>query len=949
MSKEIALQRIELAEALDLKVLDLSGLELTEIPSQISRLENLERLCLSNNQLTAIGILRNLKMLKELDLEKNELTKIPEFLFALNCPLSWEKKQKKDDPFLVLIFLKLESLAVALAQSRAQELDIDLRQARVLVRALALVRDLALDIDADLERCLGLARDLAENLARSLAIWRSLGRGSARDRARDRDRARARDRARNRAISLSVSLDRDRALSRDLSLAIARARDLVLIRDQNKDRIEAQSPVLDRELELDFDLGYLKISELEAAIPMISVSGNLISPPPPEILDRGPHAIQAFFSDFVNKRLLNEVKIIVIGEGASGKTSLIKKLLGTKFDAKERQTHGIRISKDRFKYQGNDLKVHFWDFGGQEIMHATHQFFLTKRCLYLLVLDSRKDEKAEYWLNYIQNFGGNSPAIIVLNKHDENPSFDVNRGFLSEKYKDNIKGYHKVSCADEFGIEALRNDLLETLWKLDLRSTAYPEGWFKVKESLESMKEDYLNYSAYTKICTDNFVSNPESQKVLLTMLNDLGVVLNYEQLKWHDTNVLNPMWLTNAVYRIINSPIVAKNEGRFSIEELDAIINDHRYQKENPKHWKNIINFWKPEQKLSKFPEDKFLFIVAMMKEFELIYKFDEGKYIIPALLPDEQNTKAFAESQPVLKFLIEYLDFLPASILPRLIVKLHKYIYNNQVWKTGMVVEERLILHCTANIVLDKAQKKILIEVAGERRRDFLTVIRETIKEINSSYKGVEIVEWIPLPDLLGDETVLVDYNELLGFEAEKVKEYFSGKLRRKYPVGDLLNGIENPKSREKSNPIRIFVSFSEADNNYQEQFVKHAMPLIRLNKASIWSEFSIDAGSDREKELRENFENSDIIVCLLSSDLIASDLYESEVKKALEAHAKKEKVVVPVQIRKSSLGGLPIARLKSLPESPLKGINDDEAWTEVVEGLELVINDIKKRRSE
>jgi internalin A len=52
-------------------------------------------------------------------------------------------------------------------------------------------------------------------------------------------------------------------------------------------------------------------------------------------------------------------------------------------------------------------------------MHSTHQFFLTERSLYLLVLNGRQgheDEDADYWLELIQSFGGNSPVIVVLNK-----------------------------------------------------------------------------------------------------------------------------------------------------------------------------------------------------------------------------------------------------------------------------------------------------------------------------------------------------------------------------------------------------------------------------------------------------------------------------------------------------------------------------------------------------
>ena len=53
--------------------------------------------------------------------------------------------------------------------------------------------------------------------------------------------------------------------------------------------------------------------------------------------------------------------------------------------------------------------LNIWDFGGQEIMHATHQFFLTQRSLYLLVINGREggeDADAEYWLKLIESFGG---------------------------------------------------------------------------------------------------------------------------------------------------------------------------------------------------------------------------------------------------------------------------------------------------------------------------------------------------------------------------------------------------------------------------------------------------------------------------------------------------------------------------------------------------------------
>ena len=52
-------------------------------------------------------------------------------------------------------------------------------------------------------------------------------------------------------------------------------------------------------------------------------------------------------------------------------------------------------------------------------MHATHQFFLTKRSAYVLVLGSRAGEiegRLEYWLKMTHSYGGTSPVIVVLNK-----------------------------------------------------------------------------------------------------------------------------------------------------------------------------------------------------------------------------------------------------------------------------------------------------------------------------------------------------------------------------------------------------------------------------------------------------------------------------------------------------------------------------------------------------
>ena len=127
----------------------------------------------------------------------------------------------------------------------------------------------------------------------------------------------------------------------------------------------------------------------------LNLENNSIVNPPLEVLKQGKESILDWFE--AQKAQLNEIKIIIIGDGKAGKTSLLRRLKENTFDDKEAQTDGVNIESiqfgeyETFKKQASihHLTGHFWDFGGQEIMNATHQFFLTNRSVYILVLDAR--------------------------------------------------------------------------------------------------------------------------------------------------------------------------------------------------------------------------------------------------------------------------------------------------------------------------------------------------------------------------------------------------------------------------------------------------------------------------------------------------------------------------------------------------------------------------------
>ncbi|MCI5121929.1 MAG: hypothetical protein D3908_12195, partial [Candidatus Electrothrix sp. AUS4] len=103
----------------------------------------------------------------------------------------------------------------------------------------------------------------------------------------------------------------------------------------------------------------------------INIGGNPLTNPPPEIIKQGREAILAYFKSLEKEESvsLNECKVILVGEGMSGKTSLLKRLQGLDFDNKESQTHGINVlslSSNQLPGFNNDdeCRLHFWDFGG---------------------------------------------------------------------------------------------------------------------------------------------------------------------------------------------------------------------------------------------------------------------------------------------------------------------------------------------------------------------------------------------------------------------------------------------------------------------------------------------------------------------------------------------------------------------------------------------------------
>jgi len=491
-------------------------------------------------------------------------------------------------------------------------------------------------------------------------------------------------------------------------------------------------------------------------------------------------------------KYLNEIKLLFVGQGSVGKTSLIKRILSDTFNQNEIKTEGITINrwevvnKSPTPIPKSIIKVNIWDFGGQEIMHATHQFFLTKRSLYLLVLDSRltqEENRVEYWLKIIQSFGGESPVLIVGNKIDQHP-LDIDRTGLQKKYP-NIVGILETSAATGAGIEELKAAITEQVNNLPHVRDLLPETWFTVKTKLEALgkQSNFITQEKYLDLCADNEVSDETSQRTLIGFLHDLGVVLHFQDdPRLEALGILNPQWVTNGVYKILNSHALFQNKGVLTTSMLDEILN------------------------LPEYPRGKRLFIVDMMKKFELCYDIEPDKtFLVPDLLPKDQpdlkfnGIPAFEYAYPV----------LPSSVITRFIVRMNQKIDDGFVWRTGVVLK---IGENTALVKADIEDRKITIAIDGleHKRREAIFAIRYELGEIHNSIKGLNPQQRVPIPDAPNAEPL--DYDYLLqlerdGFEELPVK---AGNRLVKVNVRKLLSGVVSETERKQSagNTTNIYI---------------------------------------------------------------------------------------------------------------------------------------------
>lgn len=463
---------------------------------------------------------------------------------------------------------------------------------------------------------------------------------------------------------------------------------------------------------------------------------------------------------------LRECRVLFLGDGGAGKTYTIRRIQndcrketpGAPYVTNE--TPGVAIEDYRTQRDGEDVCIHLWDFGGQAILHSMHRCFLSDQACYVVTVRTRDTDntpRARFWLRNVTAFAPNAPVVLYINCWDHSDGKrPVDENGLRREFP-NIKAVVYVS-AKEADDDGFRENLLETILRTATDSAFFRQKvnrkWIAVRNAVirESKQHHYLTKEAYYALCRDHGIPLEQAPD-LLTHFNILGVCFSYHQnnmrQEFADYKLLNPVWLTNAVYSVIEEGTAQAQEGRIKLSSIQQMLVNQAPEQVVfiDENGNRDVRPYKRTMPDIKYKDKECQYIIDVAAAFRLCYRVDSETLFFPALCTNNTPKEALdaPENYPQhIEYLLKY-DYLPDSVVHQLMVHcLRADITLNHCWLHGMVLDN---MDTHKAIVRMEDDENLKIEIWSKPEHaayELFTLLRREILIINNRL-NLHAVEWI------------------------------------------------------------------------------------------------------------------------------------------------------------------------------------------------------------
>lgn len=417
--------------------------------------------------------------------------------------------------------------------------------------------------------------------------------------------------------------------------------------------------------------------------------------------------------------VLNEAKLILIGEGEVGKSCLLSALRGDPWEEGRPTTHGIEIKSVKVKDPDTrtDITLNGWDFGGQRVYRPTHQLFFSAPAVYLVVWKPREGPQQGFVKEWIQLVKHREPdaKILVVATHGgpgaRQP--DIDRQEIWDLFgKETVVDFFHVdseppkydkkkprAAGKGAGLKELKDAIAKVAAGLPEVGRSVPKRWQDVREALKRTAEAYLPLDRVMVICGEYKMDEDEATD-FVRISHRLGHLIHYEHdPTLRDMVVLKPDWLATAISFVLDDEETRKKHGLVNFSRLRKLWSDKTRD----------IEF--------RYPASVHPMFVSLMERFDLSYRVagsplggqaDETSLIaqlVPDVRPQDDITREWPatvrendEQQAQICRIVDAKGQSAAAegLFYQLIVRFHKLSlgrkdFNRSVhWQRGLILED-------------------------------------------------------------------------------------------------------------------------------------------------------------------------------------------------------------------------------------------------------------------
>ncbi len=462
------------------------------------------------------------------------------------------------------------------------------------------------------------------------------------------------------------------------------------------------------------------------------------------LVSRGAAALATYLESLGDAYPMYEAKVLLVGEGNVGKSSLVSALLNEPFVVNRPTTHGIEIHT--LKFVKSDLPapltLRAWDFGGQEVYRVTHQFFFSDRALYLVVWNPREgveQNEVEGWLRRIRlRVGSQAPTLLVATHGDERRP-EINYPALREEFPGMLQGNIAVDNQSGTGIPQLRSTITAEAANLPQVGQLLSGRWIDARNDVLRLAKTapQISYDEFSKICALRGLGGFEIV-TFAELLHDLGQIIYYgddEGLK--DIVVLNPEWLTKAIGYVLEDATTRESGGVLDHRRLKDIWLDNEAGKQS-------------------YERRHHPYFLRLMEKFDVSYRLDEvdqQRSLVAQLVPADRPQLSWTRTSPLpeglrsLSLVCELSEPAP-GLVAWLTVRHHRAATGHQ-WRTGVLLRHPVAAYSSEALIELRNERRLHIDVRAPSPDLFFNVLRDSVEDlVRSRWPGLNYRLSVPCP---------------------------------------------------------------------------------------------------------------------------------------------------------------------------------------------------------